>query len=154
MADNFDRFRSFAERYVISRAASFRVGHEEEDGYMAVLQARTIYNNIQVQSESPVVCDNRPLQDPFASGGLVGGSANSARVGGATGAMRPTPNASSQAHNNSTAAGQKLMQARALAALGAAKHHSEVTATVKSRSGGLQEMIRTIMGRESSNGTP
>lgn len=40
------RFRSFAERYLVARASSFRVGHEEEDGWKAILDAKTLYNMV------------------------------------------------------------------------------------------------------------
>ena len=40
------RFRSFAERYVIERASTFRVGHEDEDGWIAVQRAKTAYKQI------------------------------------------------------------------------------------------------------------
>lgn len=42
-AHNTDRWRSFAERYVIARAASFRPGFELEDGWRAVKDAEKIY---------------------------------------------------------------------------------------------------------------
>lgn len=45
MADH-DRFRSFAERYIIERASSFRSGSEREDAWAATLDAKTIYGNI------------------------------------------------------------------------------------------------------------
>lgn len=45
MAD-YDRFRSFAERYIIERASGFRTGHEREDAWTATLDAKTIYGNI------------------------------------------------------------------------------------------------------------
>lgn len=44
------RFRSFAERYVITRAATFRVGHEVDDGWAAVLDARQLYKAIRTAS--------------------------------------------------------------------------------------------------------
>jgi hypothetical protein len=50
MAD-FDRFRSFAERYVVERAGSFRTGFEQEDAFAAVLDAKGIYNNIAAQAK-------------------------------------------------------------------------------------------------------
>ena len=46
MAD-LDRFRSFAERYVIERAASFRKGFEKEDGWEAIQTARSLYKMIE-----------------------------------------------------------------------------------------------------------
>ena len=42
-----DRFRSFAERYVIERAASFRTGFEKEDGWEAIQIARSLYKMIE-----------------------------------------------------------------------------------------------------------
>ena len=50
MAD-YDRFRSFAERYVVERAGSFRTGFEQEDAFAAVLDAKGIYNNIAAQAK-------------------------------------------------------------------------------------------------------
>lgn len=51
MSDQLDetRFRSFAERYVIERASTFRVGgnDELEDAWNAVARAKTIYNHIR-----------------------------------------------------------------------------------------------------------
>lgn len=43
---DYDRFRSFAERYVIERANGFRKGFEREDAWEATLDARTMFNNI------------------------------------------------------------------------------------------------------------
>ena len=40
------RFRSFAERYMISRAHNFRVDHEEEDQWNCILNAKSAYNKI------------------------------------------------------------------------------------------------------------
>ena len=50
MAD-FDRFRSFAERYVIERASSFRTGHEQEDAWTAILDSKTLYHQISEQAK-------------------------------------------------------------------------------------------------------
>lgn len=44
---NEQRFRSFCERYVIERASSFRQGHEEEDQWTAMLNAKSAYRKIQ-----------------------------------------------------------------------------------------------------------
>lgn len=41
------RFRSFAERYLIARAANFRVGHEVEDAWACTMDARTVYAMIK-----------------------------------------------------------------------------------------------------------
>lgn len=43
MRKSDQRFRSFAERYVIARAETFRPGHEADDGHACILMARTIY---------------------------------------------------------------------------------------------------------------
>lgn len=43
---DFDRFRSFAERYVVARAEHFRIGHEREDAWSATMDAKTVYGNI------------------------------------------------------------------------------------------------------------
>ena len=45
------RFRSFAERYVIERASSFRVGHEKEDAWSAIKDADRIYKMIARSSD-------------------------------------------------------------------------------------------------------
>ena len=44
---DLDKFRSFAERYVIERAASFRKGFEKEDGWEAIQTARSLYKMIE-----------------------------------------------------------------------------------------------------------
>lgn len=44
---DLDRFRPFAERYVIERAASFRKGFEKEDGWEAIQTARSLYKMIE-----------------------------------------------------------------------------------------------------------
>ncbi len=46
------RFRSFAERYIVARAATFRVGHEAEDGWLALLDARRLYTMARVMGEN------------------------------------------------------------------------------------------------------
>ena len=40
------RFRSFAERYVIERASSFKEDTEQNDAWKAILQAKTVYKMI------------------------------------------------------------------------------------------------------------
>lgn len=47
---DYDRFRSFAERYVVARAVHFRAGKEKEDGWNATLDAITLYKNIEKQA--------------------------------------------------------------------------------------------------------
>lgn len=49
MAEEYDRFASFAERYVVARAPLFRLGHETEDGWKALKDAEVLYNRIQQQ---------------------------------------------------------------------------------------------------------
>jgi hypothetical protein len=45
-----DRFRSFAERYIIARAAEFTKGKELEDGWQAIQDAKKLYQmTAQVQ---------------------------------------------------------------------------------------------------------
>lgn len=46
------RFRSFAERYVIARADKFRVGHEAEDGWHALMDAKRLYTMIRQGGEN------------------------------------------------------------------------------------------------------
>jgi hypothetical protein len=41
-----DRFRSFAERYIVERAGQFEKGKEREEAWQATLDAKTIYQNI------------------------------------------------------------------------------------------------------------
>lgn len=40
------RARSFIERYVVARAAHFRFGKEDEDGWTAILQGMSVYKKI------------------------------------------------------------------------------------------------------------
>lgn len=44
---NETRFRSFAERYMIARAPSFRDGHEEEDQWTCILNAKSAFRKIE-----------------------------------------------------------------------------------------------------------
>lgn len=50
-SEPYTRRTSFVERYVIERASTFRLGHEKEDAWSAVLSAQSIYNIIQQQGE-------------------------------------------------------------------------------------------------------
>lgn len=50
-SEPYTRRVSFVERYVIERASTFRLGHEKEDAWSAVLSAQSIYNIIQQQGE-------------------------------------------------------------------------------------------------------
>lgn len=58
-APSDSRFRSFAERYIISRAPFFRVGFEAEDGWACLMDAKRLYKMIDragtsVNIESPL----------------------------------------------------------------------------------------------------
>jgi hypothetical protein len=72
-----ERFRSFAERYVIERAQSFTVGHEQEEAWRALLDAKSLY--MQVKGMGSVTFGQQDTtQAPMtngqtnpASGGLV-----------------------------------------------------------------------------------
>lgn len=48
----YDRFRSFAERYIIERAGQFRPGFEREDAWNATIDAKTIYQNIALHAKT------------------------------------------------------------------------------------------------------
>lgn len=53
MANKSDpRFRSFAERYIIARANYFRVGHETEDAWNCLLDAKRVYKMAQRMGET------------------------------------------------------------------------------------------------------
>lgn len=52
MAD-FDRTRSFVERYVIERATHFRLGFEREDAWTAILDGKTVYEGIGRMAKDP-----------------------------------------------------------------------------------------------------
>lgn len=66
MAD-FDRYRSFCERYIIARASQFRAGQEREDAWNASLDALSIYRHIEMQSRD---VDRPPQQLPYGSTGV------------------------------------------------------------------------------------
>lgn len=55
---NETRFRSFCERYVIARAATFRVGHEEEDIWTCMLNAKSAYRRIEAMGRGVTKEDN------------------------------------------------------------------------------------------------
>lgn len=44
--DNYSRVRSFVERYVIARASHFAVGNEREDAWKAMLDGRSMFDQI------------------------------------------------------------------------------------------------------------
>src|SRR6185369_5179895 len=51
MAEEYDRYASFVERYVIARAPHFRAGFEKEDGWAATKDAETLFNTIKRQTQ-------------------------------------------------------------------------------------------------------
>lgn len=56
------RFRSFAERYVIQRASMFRVGFEKEDAFAAVMDAKTVYKQIELAGAALVAAERNRVQ--------------------------------------------------------------------------------------------
>lgn len=67
-----ERFRSFAERYVIERAPTFRTGHEQQDAWAAMLDARSIYTGIK--SVGAAHFGPQDTQAPPAGAGIAGGA--------------------------------------------------------------------------------
>lgn len=109
MESNEQRFRSFAERYVIARAATFRAGQEDEDGWAAALQAKSLYRKMEAMGRG-VTKEDIAMQgpdtppDPQAqgqmaySGPVLRGAAGS--VVGATAAQLIHPNNIPMPKNN------------------------------------------------------
>ena len=66
---NVARFRSFAERYVIERASTFKLGDEKQDAWIVIDDARKIYEQIGKVAEReygprlamPVLPENMPM---------------------------------------------------------------------------------------------
>lgn len=50
-----DRFRSFAERYVIARAETWPAGDEERRSWEALLQAKSLYKRIAAMGNGVAV---------------------------------------------------------------------------------------------------
>lgn len=109
MESNEQRFRSFAERYVIARAATFRAGQEDEDGWAAALQAKSLYRKMEamgrgVTKEDIAMQGSDTPPDPQAqgqmaySGPVLRGAAGS--VVGATAAQLIHPNNIPMPKNN------------------------------------------------------
>lgn len=73
------RFRSFAERYVIERASTFKVETEIEDAWSAVERAKTIYKHIDKVAEV----------EQAQEYALNAGNATNPRPQGATGCVGP-----------------------------------------------------------------
>lgn len=82
MAD-YDRFRSFAERYIIERASTFTKGKEREEAWQATLDAKTIYGNIARNAK-----DAEPAIPPRAGGQVAGGGYGIAAQQNSIGAAR------------------------------------------------------------------
>ena len=80
MAD-FDRFRSFAERYVIERASSFRTGYEQDDAWTAILDAKAVYHQISEQAKYMDKPEQAGImQAPSQGGGQQAGSSKPQQV--------------------------------------------------------------------------
>lgn len=80
-----DRARSFIERYVIARAAAFRVGHEEADAWEATQMGKNVYRsiaNVAKTAEPP------PIPEPPWPG--TQGVANNATQQGVAGPVGPS----------------------------------------------------------------
>ena len=90
------RFRSYAERYVLARAPTFREGHEDEDSWHATLQAKSAYQRIAETAKGfrPFQQDAEGAQGPSSqqagSGMNYPGGAYSGRVPPAI-AVQPGP---------------------------------------------------------------
>jgi hypothetical protein len=82
MADNYDRFRSFAERYIIARADKFKPGSEREDGWLALKDAETLYEMIGRTAQRRDAAGPLPVNPPSAIGQGCGAGniANPGRV--------------------------------------------------------------------------
>ena len=70
------RFRSFAERYVIERASTFKSDTEMQDAWSAVERAKSIYKHIEnvaeVEACKDIVSGGEATQAPQASPGNTG----------------------------------------------------------------------------------
>lgn len=71
MAD-YDRFRSFAERYIIERASTFRTGYEREEAWTATLDAKTIYGNIARAAQDAEPEIDISLPGALGGAGMIG----------------------------------------------------------------------------------
>ena len=74
------RFRSFAERYVIERASTFKSDTEMQDAWSAVERAKSIYKHIEnvaeVEARKDMVSGGEATQGPQASPGNTGAFAS------------------------------------------------------------------------------
>lgn len=55
-----ERFRSFAERYIIERAQSFAIGEEREAAWKALLDAKSAYMQIRGMAEATFAQNKNP----------------------------------------------------------------------------------------------
>ena len=81
------RFRSFAERYVIERANTFKVETEMEDAWNAVERAKAIYKhieNVAMVEANKDLQGYTPAQVPLGATGMGA----SAKAGGPVGIAR------------------------------------------------------------------
>jgi hypothetical protein len=62
MDGNTTRFRSFAERYLLTRSHLFKQGRELEDAHACVLEARTVYKIIGGVQDPDTWPDGTPKQ--------------------------------------------------------------------------------------------
>lgn len=69
-----DRFRSFAERYVVERARGFTNGKELEEAWRATQDAKKIYNMIEEASRPTYRIVPEPETEP--AGGFTQGQAS------------------------------------------------------------------------------
>ena len=61
----YDRFRSFAERYIIARAPEFTKGKELEEGWQAIQDAKKLYQMTANSSRDAEEAENAmPQMDP------------------------------------------------------------------------------------------
>src|SRR5262245_44148619 len=85
MAEQYSRYESFLERYVLERASSFRQGLEREEAYQAGMDGRTAYEMIQAENSrrarrdaadvnGPANAQTPPAQS-LGPGAIVGGGA-------------------------------------------------------------------------------
>src|SRR5208283_2208254 len=63
MVSDEERYRSFAERYVIERASTFRKDHEQEDAFKAYQDALSIFRNISEVAKQKFQVPG-PTQEP------------------------------------------------------------------------------------------
>jgi hypothetical protein len=52
MIDPNSRFVSFAERYIIARAGTFRRGYEQEDAWLALQDAQKVYDMVAAADDA------------------------------------------------------------------------------------------------------